>query len=90
MAERQADATGLTRVTLSGGVFLNAWLTSSCERSLAAHGFEVLRHRKVPPSDAGISLGQVAVLAHTDTRSPAETGGPRRRKRSQHVPSSSR
>ena len=65
VALRQASTTGLTRVTLSGGVFLNAHLSSLCDRSLSAHGFEVLRHRKVPPSDAGISLGQVAVLAHT-------------------------
>ncbi len=65
IALRQVSTTGLTRVTLSGGVFLNAHLTSACERALTSHGFEVLRHRKVPPSDAGISLGQVAVLAHS-------------------------
>ena len=67
VALRQVSTSGLTRVTLSGGVFLNAFLTSACERALASHGFEVLRHRKVPPSDAGISLGQVAVLAHSTT-----------------------
>ncbi len=87
VAERQADALGLTRVTLSGGVFLNAVLTAQCEQALAARGFEVLRHRKVPPSDAGIALGQVAVLAHTPRSS---TGGPNRQNRSQHVPSGSR
>jgi hydrogenase maturation protein HypF len=56
--------TGLTRVTLSGGVFLNASVTEGCARDLSAAGFEVLRHRKVPASDAGIALGQVAVFAH--------------------------
>ena len=61
MARRR---TGLSRVTLSGGVFLNAFVTEACDRALSAADFEVLRHRKVPASDAGIALGQVAVLAH--------------------------
>jgi hydrogenase maturation protein HypF len=56
--------TGLERVTLSGGVFLNAFVTDGCARELAAAGFDVLRHHRVPASDAGIALGQVAVLAH--------------------------
>jgi hydrogenase maturation protein HypF len=56
--------TGLERVTLSGGVFLNASVTDGCARELAAAGFDVLRHHRVPASDAGIALGQVAVLAH--------------------------
>jgi len=62
--ERLRDETGLDVVTLSGGVFLNAYLTSACARSLTARGFEVLRHHTVPASDAGLALGQVAVLAH--------------------------
>ena len=66
--ERLRDETGLEVVTLSGGVFLNAYLTSACARALAARGFEVLRHHTVPASDAGLALGQVAVLAH---RTPA-------------------
>ncbi len=59
--------TGLTRVTLSGGVFLNAFVTAGCVRELGAAGFDVLRHHRVPPSDAGLALGQVAVLAHSPT-----------------------
>jgi hydrogenase maturation protein HypF len=57
--------TGLERVTLSGGVFLNAFVTEGCARALTAAGFDVLRHHRVPASDAGLALGQVAVLAHT-------------------------
>ena len=61
---RLREQTGLTTATLSGGVFLNAFLTAACACALTDAGFEVLRHTKVPASDAGIALGQVAVLAH--------------------------
>jgi len=72
--ERLRDETGLGVVTLSGGVFLNAYLTSACARSLATRGFEVLRHHTVPASDAGLALGQVAVLAHRASARPARRG----------------
>jgi hydrogenase maturation protein HypF len=61
------EETGLGRATLSGGVFLNAALTSGCAQALTARGFTVLRHQRVPASDAGLALGQVAVLAHRRT-----------------------
>jgi hydrogenase maturation protein HypF len=61
---RMREETGLGRATLSGGVFLNARLTAGCARSLEEDGFEVLRHHRVPASDAGLALGQIAVLAH--------------------------
>jgi len=61
---RLREETGLVRSTLSGGVFLNAWLTGHCARALGEQGFEVLRHQRVPASDAGLALGQIAVLAH--------------------------
>ena len=61
---RLRDQTGLKHATLSGGVFLNSFLTSRCSIALEADGFEALQHHRVPASDAGIALGQVAVLAH--------------------------
>lgn len=64
VASRIRAESGLGRVTLSGGVFLNALLTSACAERLAGAGFDVLRHTRVPASDAGLALGQIAVLAH--------------------------
>ena len=70
---------GLERVTLSGGVFLNAFVTDGCARDLAAAGFDVLRHHRVPASDAGIALGQVAVLAHAGATTAVPSRVPQRR-----------
>jgi hydrogenase maturation protein HypF len=58
-----ARAVGQPRVALTGGCFLNRLLVERAASRLAAHGFEVLLHRQVPPGDGGISLGQVAVAA---------------------------
>jgi hydrogenase maturation protein HypF len=78
-AELLRRRTGLERVTLSGGVFLNAFVTDGCARDLAAAGFDVLRHHRVPASDAGIALGQVAVLAHTREATAVPFAVPQRR-----------
>jgi hydrogenase maturation protein HypF len=63
LARRQRRVQGVDAVALSGGVFLNTVLTEACVRRLDAAGFTVLRHRLVPPSDAGLALGQIAVGA---------------------------
>jgi hydrogenase maturation protein HypF len=75
---RLRDETGIETATLSGGVFLNAALTSACACALGRDGFRVLRHHKVPASDAGIALGQVAVLAHRRP-APSAPSAPDRR-----------
>jgi hydrogenase maturation protein HypF len=56
-------STGLSDVVLSGGVFANALLTVEVTKAMAAEGFNVYRHRTVPPGDGGLSLGQLAVAA---------------------------
>ena len=58
---------GLDAVVLSGGVFMNALLTGEVLERLEADGFRVYRHRRVPPNDGGISLGQLAVAAARQT-----------------------
>lgn len=55
--------TGIDLVALSGGVFLNVLLSDTAQAKLMAQGFRVLRHRRVPPGDGGISLGQLAIGA---------------------------
>ncbi|MDN0199211.1 carbamoyltransferase HypF [Streptomyces sp. S.PNR 29] len=65
--------TGAEVAALSGGVFANALLDAECAALLAADGFTVLRHRRVPPNDGGLALGQLVVAAHRDR--PERQGG---------------
>jgi hydrogenase maturation protein HypF len=46
-------------VALSGGVFQNALLLSLARKQLQEEGFHVITHRRVPPNDGGLALGQL-------------------------------
>ncbi|CAM3723634.1 carbamoyltransferase HypF [Smaragdicoccus niigatensis] len=59
LAERIRTDTGTNVAALSGGVFQNAVLLSAARRALTDHGFDVISHRKLPPNDGGIALGQI-------------------------------
>lgn len=52
------DASGLSAVALSGGVFQNALLLKMTKQILTESGFHVLTHHQVPPNDGGLSAGQ--------------------------------
>lgn len=60
------DETGLNRVVLSGGVFHNQILLDNMLEQLADRGFMVYHHRKVPPGDGGLSLGQAVIASEVE------------------------
>jgi hydrogenase maturation protein HypF len=63
MAIHLTDASGIRKAALSGGVFQNTLLLGMSSDLFSKNGFQVLRHRQVPPNDGGISLGQAALAA---------------------------
>ncbi len=57
-----AERVGVGQVVLSGGCFQNSYLVERAVALLEPRGFALYTHRRVPPNDGGIALGQ-AVLA---------------------------
>ena len=51
---------GIGRVVLSGGCFRNALLSRLVAGRLRDAGFRPFGHRRVPPDDGGLALGQMA------------------------------
>ncbi len=66
LCRRLADEHGVATVALSGGCLVNRRLAEALTAGLKRVGLDVLRHRRVPPNDGGLSLGQ-AVVAQTQT-----------------------
>ncbi len=58
MISKMREATGLSEVVLSGGCFQNHLLLGRICHLLEERDFRVWIHRKVPPNDGGIALGQ--------------------------------
>jgi hydrogenase maturation protein HypF len=58
-----ARKAGEPRVILTGGCFQNAVLTARASLRLAEEGFQVIRHRYVPPNDGGLAVGQAMAAA---------------------------
>ena len=68
---------GEAQVVLSGGCFQNRRLTERVEQRLSAAGFEVFIHRRVPPGDGGIALGQIWLAAQQYKESGHVSGNSR-------------
>ena len=58
-----AGRAGIRQVALSGGVFQNGYLVERAANLLEMRGFHVYAHRRVPPNDGGIALGQAVIAA---------------------------
>ena len=58
LAVLAAAETGVRRVVLSGGCFLNRFLLTELTRRLQHERLTPCSHRDLPPGDGGISLGQ--------------------------------
>lgn len=59
---------GERRVILTGGCFQNARLTEAAVAAVRGAGCEPIWHRRVPPNDGGLALGQAAWAAWTEHR----------------------
>lgn len=63
LARHARARSGLAVVALSGGCFQNRRLLDGSVAALAADGFRVLVHHRVPANDGGLALGQAVVAA---------------------------
>jgi hydrogenase maturation protein HypF len=61
-----ARVVGRETVVLTGGCFLNRLLSERAERLLTRDGFRVLTHRRVPPGDGGLAVGQIWAASFGD------------------------
>ena len=59
--EKASQATGITTIALSGGVFQNELLFTTLLHELQQAGYRVLAHAHVPSNDGGLSLGQAVI-----------------------------
>lgn len=58
-----AEENQIDYVGFSGGVALNRIITKAVVQHVISRGLRPLIHRRVPPGDGGVSLGQVLVAA---------------------------
>lgn len=56
--DRAGETSGIRKVALGGGCFLNRLLTAQLRTHLEQTGWQVFSARQAPPNDGGLSLGQ--------------------------------
>lgn len=56
-----AERVGERKVVISGGCFQNEYLLARVVAQLRAGGFDPYWHRRIPPNDGGIALGQAVI-----------------------------
>ena len=61
MLEFGLSKTSTRNVVLTGGVFMNKILTRLLAEEIKRMGLNVYIHKKIPPNDGGISLGQAVI-----------------------------
>jgi hydrogenase maturation protein HypF len=61
IALKAAEDTGIDKIALSGGVFVNKNITLNILDQIEKHGYLALRNFKVPPGDGGTALGQAVI-----------------------------
>ena len=57
------ESAGDVPVVLTGGCFQNRLLAERAVEAVEARGGNVFLHRRVPPGDGGLSLGQAVAAA---------------------------
>jgi hydrogenase maturation protein HypF len=81
LAVQTALAHDTSTVGLTGGVFQNRIVLTELSAAIRAAGLTVLTHRRVPPNDGGLCLGQAVVaqarIAGVPTEAAAGQGGAR-------------
>ena len=71
MAGHGRERTGLDRIALTGGVFMNRLLTEAVVQGLEHSGFAVYTAESLPPNDGAIALGQAVVAGRCDGARPS-------------------
>ncbi|MDX1700768.1 MAG: carbamoyltransferase HypF, partial [Melioribacteraceae bacterium] len=59
IVKQASSDSGIRKIALSGGVFVNDYITKNMLKELKSEGFTVYRNTKVPPGDGGTALGQI-------------------------------
>ncbi|MEM3585796.1 MAG: carbamoyltransferase HypF [Candidatus Jordarchaeaceae archaeon] len=63
MAIKIAEEMGIKTIGFTGGVAYNEAINNTISKLVKERGLRFIQHRRIPPGDAGISIGQAIVAA---------------------------